>query len=257
MGLRPRPLSFSLAFSEAEGLTITRLDVELALQTGLPTLFRSDAVVPANEVSDDSRFIEEQLLSTASRLSRIMVSVVSFASLLNGREREGRTKLDPLIYTEKLVSLLYRLIEVAPLGQPRFMSGGLYDDVAHLAMLAFMTTLLPKYGRDDSSHLLSDRLESAIQDLYVTSADTQNSGFSVLLWTLFFGGVSVLKRKDHRWLILETCERLGLCDWPAVRRQLCGFPWIHTLHDVPGRCLWEDAQRRSTETSREFLQLEA
>jgi len=248
---------FSLAFFEVESLTITRLDVELALQTGLPTLFRSDAVAPANGVSGESRVIKEQLPSTASRLSRIMLSVVSFAGLLNGGEREGRTKLDPLSYTEMLVSLLYRLIEVAPLGQLRSMSGGLYDDVAHLAMLAFVTTLLPKYARDDSSHLLSDRLESAIQDLHFTSADTQDSGFSLLLWTLFIGGVSFLKRKDHRWLILETCERLDLHDWPAVLRQLCGFPWIHTLHDVPGRCLWEDAQRRSTEISREFLQLEA
>ena len=255
--MRLRPPLFSLGFFEAEGLTITRLDVELALQTGLPTIFRSDAVVPANSVSGDSCVLKAQLLSTTSGLPRLMFSVFSFASLLNSREREGRTKLDPLSYTETLVSLLYRLIEVAPLGQPRSMSGGLYDDVAHLAMLAFMTTLLPKYGRDDSSHFLSDRLESAIQDLHVTSAETQDSGFSLLLWTLFIGGVSVLKRKDHRWLILETCERLDLYDWPAVRCQLCEFPWIRTLHDVPGRCLWDDAQRTSTEISREFLQLEA
>ena len=244
----------SLTFFEAESLTITRLDVELALQTGLPTLFRSDAVVPANGISHDSHIIKEQPLSTASRLPRIMLSVVSFASLLNSREREGRTKLDPLSYMETLVLLLYRLIEFAPLGQPRSMSGGPYDDVAHLGMLAFMTTLLPEYGREESSHpLLSDRLESAIQDLHVTFAGTQDSGFSLLLWILFIGGISVLKGKDHRWLILETCERLDLYDWPAVRRQLCGFPWIYSLHDTPGRYLWENTQRRSTDISREFL----
>ena len=220
------------------------------MQTGLPTLFSSDAL-------GDSRIINEQLPSITSRLSSIMLSVVSFASLLNGSEREGRTKLDPLSYTETLVWLLYRLVEVSPLGQPHSMSRGLYVDVAHLAMLAFMTTLLPKYGRDDSSHLLADRLKRAIQDLYISSADAQDSGFSLLLWTLFIGGVSVLKRKDHWCLILETCERLELHDWPAVRRQLCEFPWIYTLHDLPGRCLWEDAQRRSTDISQEFLQLEA
>ncbi len=242
---------------EAERLTITRLDVELALQTGLPTLFPSDAVVPANSISGDFCSIEGQLFSITSKLSRIMLSVISFASLLNSQEREGPTKLDPLSYTETLVSLLYRLIDFAPLGQPHPMSGGLYDDLAHLAMLAFMTTLLPNYAGDDSRHLLSDRLESAIQDLHVTSADTQDSGFPLLLWTLFIGGVSVLKCKDHHWLILETCERLNLYDWSAVRHRLCGFPWIHTLHDVPGRCLWEDAQGRNTESSREFLQLEA
>jgi hypothetical protein len=187
-----------------------------------------------------------------------MLSIVSFASLLNVGKREGRTKLDPLSYTEMIVSLLYRLIKVAPLGQLRPMLGELYDDMTHLAMLAFMTTLLPEYGHNDSSYLLlSNRLESAIQGLRVTYADTQAGGSSQLLWTLFIGGVSVLKRKDHRWLILDTCERLGLHDWPAVLRQLCDFPWIHTLHDVPGRSLWEDAQRRSTDILREFLQLEA
>jgi hypothetical protein len=248
---------FSLAFLEPESLTTTRLDVELSLQTGCPTLFPNDAIAPANYVSSDSRVIREQLLGTSSRLSSIMLSVVSFAGLLNGRERKGRTKLDPLSYTETIVSLLYRLIEVAPLRQPRPLLGGLYDDVTHLAMLAFMTTLLPEYGHNDSSYLLlSDSLESAIQNLHFTSAETQDSGSSLLLWALYIGGVSVLKRKDHRWLILDTCERLDLHDWPAVLRQLCGFPWIHTLHDVPGRSLWEGAQRRSTDISQEFLQLE-
>ena len=225
--------------------------------TGLPTLFSSNAVAPSNFVSGESRIIKEQLFSTTSTLSSVMLDVASFASLLNGREREGRTKLDPLSYTELLVWLLYRLIEVAPLGQKRCISAGLYDDVAHLAMLAFMTTLLPKYGRDDSSHLLSERLDSAVQDLDVTSADHQDSELSLLLWTLFIGGVSVLRHKDHWRLILEICERLDLYDWPAVQGQLCEFPWIHTLHDAPGQCLWEDARRRSTETSREFLQLKA
>ena len=260
MCLRLQPSNFSfpllLLFSE-KSLMITRLDVELALKTGLPTLFRSDAVVPGIAILGDACVVKEQLLSTASRLSHIMFSVVSFASLLNGREREAQMKLDPLSYTETLVSLLYQLIEIAPLGQPRSILGELHDDVAQLAMLAFMTTLLPKYGRDNSNHLLSDRLESAIQDLHVAFTDTQDSMFPLILWALFIGGISVLKSKDHRWLISEICERQHLYDWPAVRRQLCRFSWIYTLHDVPGRCLWEDARRRSTDDSREFLQIKA
>ena len=252
------PLFIILPYSfEAASLTITRLDVELALQTGLPTLFSSDAVISVNGVLGDSCAIEEQLLSTTSRLSSVMLSVMSFASLLNGREREERTKLDPLSYTETLVWLLYRLVEVSPLRKHHSVSDGLDFDVAHLATLAFMTTLLPKYGRDDSNHPVADRLESTIQDLHVASTDTQDSGLSLLLWTLFIGGLSVLKGKDHRCLILETCKRLKLHDWPAIRRQLCGFPWIHTLHDLPGRRLWEDAQRRNIDIPHECIQLEA
>ena len=244
--LRYVHLFVSPRYFKAESLIITRLDVELALQTGLPPLFRSDALVCADPVSSDCRFTEDQLPFIATRLSRIMLSLASFASVLNSRQREGRTKLDPLSYTETIVSLLYRLIEVAPLGQSRFMLGGFYDDVVHLTMLAFMTTLLPKYCSEDSSYL-SDRLESAIHDLQLMPAETDDSRLSLLLWILFIGGISVLKRKDHRQLVLETCEQLKLNDWPAIRCQLCLLSWIHTLHDVPGQYLWEDAQRRSNE----------
>ena len=243
---------------KVRSLIIARLDVELALQTGLPTVFCSNAIVPSKGTSGESHIIQKQLPSTASsRLSHIMLSVISFASLLNGRESETRPKLDPLSYTEMLVWLLYRLLEIAPWSQPRSTLGRPYDDVAHLAMLAFMTTLLPKYTRDDSSHLLSDRLESAIQDLHVMSADNQDGGVLLLLWAFFISGVSFLKCGDHGSMILETCARLELHDWPAVRQQLSRFPWIYTLHDAPGKCLWENAQRSNTEISEDFLRLEA
>ena len=234
---------------------LTRLDVELALQTGLTPLFRCDTLARVDGVSDDSDFPENQLPSTSSKLLRLMLSVISFASLLN--HREGRTKLDPLTYTETLVSLLYRLIEFAPLGQPRAMLGGLHEDVVHLAMLAFMTTLLPKYVHEDSNRLLSDHLECAIRDFYDMSADAQDSELLLLLWTLFIGRVAILKCNDLQRMILKTCERLRLYDWLAVRHQLCVFPWIHTLHDTPGQRLWEEAQScQDSEIRRKCLQLE-
>ena len=251
MCLRPQ-LFYSYLSSEAEILTINRLDVELALQTGSPTLFHSDAI-PVNAVLSDSCITRQQCSNTAPWLSRIMLDVLSFTSLLNSSQEEGRTKLDPLSYTEMLLSLIYRLMEVTSIGQPRCVSRRTYGDIAHLATLAFMTTLLPEYGSDRSSYLLlSDFLKSAVQNVQVMSADSKDDGYSLLLWTLFVAGISTLKRKNHRWLsplILETCRRLDLNDWPAVHRQLCGLPWIYVLHDVPGRLLWEDTQRRTIETS--------
>ncbi|KAI1374524.1 hypothetical protein F4677DRAFT_425311 [Hypoxylon crocopeplum] len=234
-----------------------RLDIELALETGSP-LFRSD-IVPVNTVSGDLRVIKQQLPSTAPKISHVMLDVVNFSSLLNSREREGGTKLDPLNYAEMLISLLYRLIEVTPLGQPPSVSGEVHGEVGPLAMLAFMTTLLPEYVRGQSGYFfLSNRLESAIRDLHATCADSQDSRLSILLfWALFISGISVLKPKDDPWLlldILEASERQDLHDWSAVHHQLCELPWIHTLHDLPGRCLWEDAQRRGTMISLELLQ---
>ncbi|KAF2229725.1 hypothetical protein EV356DRAFT_455228 [Viridothelium virens] len=238
--------------NRALALKPLRLDVELALQTGSPTLFHSDAI-PANAVLDDSSITKQQYSSTNPWLSRIMLDVLSFVSLLNSRQKEGRTKLDPLNFTEALLSLIYRLLEAAPLGQPRCMSRSTHEEAAHLALLAFMTTLLPEYGSDQSNYLLlSARLESAIRYLQTISTDSKDGGSSLLLWTLFVAGISTLKRMDHPWLsslILETCGRLDLHDWPAIRRQLCGLPWIFALHDNPGRLLWENTQRRSIEMS--------
>lgn len=181
-----------------------------------------------------------------------MLEVINFSNLLNAKERDGKPKLDALEYSEILISLLYHLIEVAPLVKlsvPRT----LYEDVVTLSMLAFMTTLLPEYGRDHSSYLLlSERLKKTIQDVYAPSTDKHYGERSLLLWAMVMSGVSVLKRKEHQWLlllVLQACEQLGLHDWSAIRRHICGFPWIHTLHDTPGQQLWEDARYKSIERS--------
>lgn len=235
-------------------LKALRLDVELALQTGSP-LFTSH-VVPVNITSDSFHVMEELLPSAAPKLSRVIIDVASFAMLLNSKEKAGRTKLDPLNFSTTIISLLYRLIEVAPLKQPRSAPAVLYDDVASLAMLAFLTTLLPEYGREQSSYpLLSNRLESTINNFHATCADKSSL---LLLWSLFITGISILNPKHHLWLlrdILQVCEQQDLHDWPTVRHQLLKFPWIHTLHDIPGQILWEDVQCRSNEISSEFLQL--
>ena len=243
-------------FPKAGCLTITRLDVEFALQTGSKTLFSSIAMESANGFSSDLCGSKELLPSSASSISGVIPSILSFANILNSRQSDGQSKLDPLNYMEMLVSLLYGLIEAVPLGEPCSTLGEIYDDVTHLGMMAFMTTLLPEFGREDSRYvLLSERLESAIQLLHDTFADEQDIWLALLLWTLFIGGISVLKRSDHHWLILDICRRLHIYDWPTVLCRLCAFPWIHTLHDAAGQCLWEDARRRSFALSREFLEL--
>lgn len=173
-----------------------------------------------------------------------MVELFSFATVLDNSGKEGRQKLDPLSFTETLVWILYRLFEFAPLGQPTLTSMGYFDDATYLAMVAFMTTLLPKYS-DGSSRLLCDRLSGATEDLRSTFASIQVFELPLVLWTLFVGGFIVPMSCDHQWLILETCKRLKLFDWPAVRSQLHRFPWICTIHDVLGQCLWEHTRQES------------
>ncbi|KAH0424039.1 hypothetical protein CcaCcLH18_11773 [Colletotrichum camelliae] len=222
-----------------------RLDIELTMQNGSPTMFDSQDV-PVTTVLCPSSTVAEQLSACPPGLPRIMLDLIVFAGILNDRVKNGRSKLNPLDYTETLISLLYRLLEDEPFRQPPLASEGLYGDAAHLAMLAFMTGLLPNYCRDNfGSSLLCTRLEDAIRKLHSTHVDAQTGDVSLPLWILFMSGISVLKVDDHSWLLLaivETCDRAGLRDWATVHNHLSGFPWIYTLHDAPARCLWEEAR---------------
>ncbi|KAI0128356.1 hypothetical protein BJ170DRAFT_324629 [Xylariales sp. AK1849] len=230
-------------------LKALRTDAELTLKTGLPTTFNGGAVSTIL-IRGEFDTIKEKRPSHIPGLPPVMFDIIIFAHLLNIREKEDESKLDPLDYTETVLSLLYRLV-----GTSRYTTGLPYatnicEDVAHLALLPFMTTLLPEYARDRPSNtLLSNRLDSIIYVLYTTTSDTENARLSLLLWALFIGGISVSKSKDQTWIsimILETCERLELHDWHVVHGRLSHLPWINSLHSAPGRCLWELSQRTTT-----------
>ncbi|KAI3392381.1 hypothetical protein diail_5769 [Diaporthe ilicicola] len=250
--------------NRALALKALRVDVELALQSGSPTLFGSEALPNAiSTASDICRVIQVQSLDvTPTTFPHVMPEALAFSNVLNSMGRRGKARLDALRFMEMLIWLLYRLVEAVPLGQPRSPCdltepGEQYGEVFHLAMLAFMTTLLPEYGSlpdsDSSSHplLLCCRLKSAIQNLHITSRALEENGdlSLLLLWTLFISGVSVMKmgaELQRLWpLIRETSTRLQLRDWPAVRDQLYRFPWLPALHDRPGYALWELSQQRS------------
>lgn len=226
----------------------SRLDIELAMQNGSPTMFDSSQV-PVTTVLCNSSALEKQLSACTPGLPRIMLDLVVFAGILNDRAKGGRSKLNPLDYTETLTSLLYRLLEGDPFRQqPPIASEGLYGDATRLAMLAFMAGLLPNYCCDNfGSSLLGIRLAEAVQKVHAKHAGAEGAGdVSLPLWILFMSGVSILRVNNHGWLlstIADTCDRADLRDWVAVHDLLSEFPWINTLHDAPALCLWEEAQR--------------
>ncbi|KAJ5598875.1 hypothetical protein N7537_008959 [Penicillium hordei] len=229
-----------------------RLDIELAMQNGTPTLFRGDEV-PIHSVLCDHDVSNRHLPRDTFWMPPIMLDLLSFSKSLNEAARRSKPKLDPLDYTETLLSLLYRLVDVLPRRKPTTKPGGLYGHVTYLAMLSFMTTMLPEYTRDGPSFsLLSDGLESAMQDLCATAPESSDYNSSLILWILFISGISVLNLKDHYWLsplIADNCTRLGLENWGAIQRELSRFSWIFSLHEDQGRHLWEHVRLGSREVS--------
>jgi hypothetical protein len=233
-------------------LTTIRLDIELAMQNGTPTLFRGDEV-PIHSVLCDPDVSIGQFRRAAFWMPPMMLDLFRFSKLLNEVERRSKPKLDPLDYTETLLSLLYRLVDVSPLREAPTKLGGPYKHLTYLAMISFMTTMLPEYTRDGATFsLLADGLESAMQDLCPTASESSEYNSPLILWTLFISGISVLNLKDHYWLsplIADYCTRLGLENWAAIQRQLSWFPWIFSLHEDQGRRLWEHVQLGSREVS--------
>jgi hypothetical protein len=233
-------------------LTNIRLDIELAMQNGTPTLFRGDEV-PIQSVLCDPDVSIGQFPRAAFWMPPMMLDLLSFSKLLNEVERRSKPKLDPLDYTETLLSLLYRLVNVSPQREAPTKLGGPYKHLTYLAMISFMTTMLPEYTRDGASFsLLADGLESAMQDLCPTASESSDYNSPLILWTLFISGISVLNLKDHYWLsplIADYCTKLGLENWAAIQRQLSWFPWIFSLHEDQGRRLWEHARLGSREVS--------
>lgn len=171
-----------------------------------------------------------------------MLDLVVFATILN--DCSDATKVSPWDYTETTTSLIYRLLDEELSCQAR----GDQDDLARLAMLAFMTTFLPQYCRNNFSCTpLGSRLLVAI---HLSETRALEDELPLLLWAIFMGSMSVLKGHDDGWwlgAIRNISQRLGLLEWPSVRDQLTVFPWIHSLHDHPGRSLWERSRNYGCE----------
>ncbi|KAL2829804.1 hypothetical protein BDW59DRAFT_142053 [Aspergillus cavernicola] len=102
--------------NRALALKPLRLDVELAMQNGTRTLFRYGEV-PVHPVLCDPNISSWQFPRAAPWMPLIMLDLFSFSRLLNEVERRQGLKLDPLDYTETLLSLLYRLVPASPLRQ--------------------------------------------------------------------------------------------------------------------------------------------
>jgi hypothetical protein len=221
-----------------------RLDIEFALQDGSPSRIHTDEV--PTPIISRKYSIGQQSESSCSDFDHFrevnpalldpMSEIVNFTKILNNITEEH--KLDPLNFSGTLVSLFHRLILFAPLINQRLSDP--FEDLLHLALLAFLTTLLPEYGQDHYKYdLLSHRLRRAIS-MFVPTTDRHAE---IMVWTLFVAGISVMRASHDQWLlqlVAVYCQQLNLRTWLDVRQILCKTCWIYAVHDRPGEQLWEE-----------------
>lgn len=212
-------------------LTIIRIDLEFALQSGLPMRF-SKADVPQRPTNMGPKVIYPAYTKfcedgASTELICLLSDVKIFTDTLCSIDDTSR--LDPIDFSERAFILIHNLIDFAPLQGAR--SSNATNNLLQLSLLAIMTTALPNYTPDNLRYeLLAKLMKGAIEHYFATTIEQ----CKFLLWSVFAGRVSVLHSDQDTWvipLLAEIIRRLDIGSWDQLRSILGGYCWVHVTHD--------------------------
>lgn len=220
-----------------------RVDIMLAIQHGGPPLFFRDSMAKVRDVLARKKIDfnvnaarlcpQHDLLEPY--LHDILADMMGVTSLFN-----NGVKLDLETLQEMIFSIGYRLTKFRPLEEERRLWQ--LQDAYHTGLTILTMTIFLHGGRrqilgyERLDHRLKDILDSDLEDYHPELA----------LWLLILGGVWVSDGYDEHWLpprIPPMAMRLDVRSWDEVYTILGHFPWIHVLHDDPGRALWDRSHR--------------
>ena len=161
-----------------------------------------------------------------------IIDVVCVCTLFN--YEIGSRQLDLLTFQEMEYSLCYRLLNFRALNDA---SKTPVQAAYHIGLLMLMMTMFLRFDRRRVLDYRRTTLElSNTLDNWPDDGDNE-----LLLWLTIVGGIWISGDLDNEWLhpkIRQVSQNLGLASWDAVLGVIKKFPWLHALHDVPGRELW-------------------
>jgi len=246
--LRPGGLAALCSSTPEVGNKIRRVDLELALSAGTPTLFGSQPLpmpkLPYIILLDDRSScvaLPYPLGETSPVINSAMTDVLALCKYA------GSAQLSAFQYQDLVISILQRLIDYAPLSDERLLHP--LDNVCQLGLLAFMSTILShsREKRPACSILLSDLLRTCLDrfdDEIVY--DGVNKYPSFHLWLMFIYAVSAPEyeqccNKDSfvARRIQVLANALILETWENTAAHLSTYPWVAAFHDEPSKKLWD------------------
>ena len=169
-------------------------------------------------------------------LHNVIIDSICVCDLFN--HGIGNRQIDLVTFQEMVYSICYRLLNFRPLDDPSRTS---VQAAYHIGLTMIVMSMFLRFDRRrvlDYRFLtcaLSDTLDS-----WPVDADDE-----LLLWLVMVGGIWVSGALGNDWLhqlIRRTSRKLGVESWDSVLDIVKTFPWIHALHDAPGRELWETVQ---------------
>jgi hypothetical protein len=168
-------------------------------------------------------------------LQSIMWDMTSVSYILQRR----LAKFDPLDFQEMLISILYRLLNLNPPWNSSMDAISYTEQVYYLGLLAFASTILFNIRR--WKKLPYELLAAKLRHALLNMSEAASLERTALLWTLFVGGISVLRGDDlvvvMPW-IRTIASSLGITHWEGAKAHLAQHPWLDAFHDEPGQRLW-------------------
>jgi hypothetical protein len=169
-----------------------------------------------------------------SCLHGILVDMMGVALLFN-----NGAKIDLETLQEMILSLGYRLIQFKSSKERRLWQ---LHDSYHLGLTIFTMTVFLHSGRRQI--LDYGRVDRWLMEIFNTHMEDQYPELAI--WLSILGGIWASDGYDGHWLppkVRLVAIRLDIRSWDEARDVVSHFPWVHDLHDAPGRALWDQAHQ--------------
>lgn len=229
-------------------LTITannkRTDILYCLQRGGSSLFYRDEMPKVRHILiDQGLCISPAEAAAAVRhtsldpdLHDVLADIIMICTFFNNNL--PTITLNFTLFLETHVSICYRLLRFHELETPWSPLDSI-QAAYHTALTILMMSMFLHYDRRRVMDygLITRHLWLALDGVPVGEQEDELN-----LWVMMMGGLWI-SADDHVILlapkIMITAERLGICTWEDMLSSVTKFPWIHALHDEPGRELWK------------------
>ncbi|OIW27630.1 hypothetical protein CONLIGDRAFT_716076 [Coniochaeta ligniaria NRRL 30616] len=222
---------------------VCKTDVMFALQYGGPTYFFQDRMPDVRNklLTKGINFDVNSAATTCSPHSSLgpdleaaLRGAMAVSVLFNNDLHDWA--VDGLSFVDIVISLLYRLLRFSSLNEPA--PEPAVHATYHIGLIIFVMMMVANSARSQlmKCGLILRRLRA------VLNGGLDKCDNELVFWVTFMGGTWIADDVDGDWFassLRTQAQELGLDSWQAVRRSLCKFPWIHGLHDEPGREFWD------------------
>jgi len=190
-------------------------------------LIRRGRVIVEDEVSAFISTLDD-------RLANVWKDLHEFSLISNLAYQTGR-KLDPHMFNDMMLLILYRLLHLA-------FDDDSVSEAIRVGLVAFAATM---FLRGKGAGRQYYYLAGVFHDVLTLHASGDDLPPTIQLWLLLVWGVYSGTQLHEEWLVLwlkRTLQHLQVETWEEMRKALKSVMWIEFLHDPHGKIVFEGSR---------------